>query len=530
MRNNPSIHMKPSCLWKTLRKEDGQALPWMVMMTVLFLGMAGITADLGHAYICYRELQASTDAAALAGAYELSQTGATAASVKSMASANSSVTGGRNENPNFTTVTIDPQVQCLAEVTAMGVPCGSSTTNNNTVSVVQTATIPTYFIRVLSIFGAKSASTMTLRTTAKAAMAGGDNQKWNGALVIDTTGSMNNFDSDPSCNDTQMHCALDGVQTLLSSLSPCTTESAGSGTPGDCDPFDQIALFTFPNVRANTAYNDTTCNGNSTPTVMDYTEPTKGDPYNVDYSSSNATYQITGFLYDYSSNNLAVGTTGTLNSSSTLSIAAGAGKSTTTGSGRRKHTVTCPGMQAVSMDTYYAGAIYAAQSALTAQQAANPGSKNFMIILSDGDANSSSFASGLKANGANYPSTVDECTQGVNAANYAKSLGTTVYVVSYGAQTLQAVYTPPNKYGHGGGWSSGGCKTDVDYSITPCQALQQMASSGSTFFSDVTTQASGTSSTCTSQNDVSGIANIFHAITNSLTHARLIPSTWNTTS
>ncbi len=528
MSKNRSNRMNPSELWKTLRKEDGQALPWMVMMTVLFLGMAGITADLGHAYICYQELQASTDAAALAGAFELSQSNTDVATVKSVVSANSSASGGRNANPNFTTVNIDTNPQCLAEVTALGIPCGSSPTNNNAVSVVQSATIPTYFIRVLSVFGMNQASTMTLRAAAKAAMAGGDNQKWNGAVIVDTTGSMNTNDPDPSCKDTQIHCALDGVQTLLSSLSPCTIASANSGTPGDCDPFDQVALFTFPNVKASTAYNDTTCNGNSTPTVMDYTEPAAGSPYNVDYTSSAATYQITPFGYDYSSNNLAVGTTGSLNSSSTLAIAAGAGKSYTTGSGKRKHTVTCPGMQAVSMNTYYAGAVYAAQAALTAQQSSTPGSKNFIILLSDGDANSNSFAPGLTANGSNYPSTEDECTQAVNAANYAKSLGTTVYVVSYGAQTQQAKYTK-NKYG-GGTWSSGGCKTDIHYSITPCQALQQMASSDSTFFSDISTQAAGTAQSCTSTNDVTGIANIFHAITNSLTHARLIPATWNTTS
>ena len=37
--------------------------------------------------------------------------------------------------------------------------------------------------------------------------------------------------------------------------------------------------------------------------------------------------------------------------------------------------------------TYYAGAVYAAQSSLLAAEAANPGSKNAMIILTDGAAN-----------------------------------------------------------------------------------------------------------------------------------------------
>jgi hypothetical protein len=40
--------------------------------------------------------------------------------------------------------------------------------------------------------------------------------------------------------------------------------------------------------------------------------------------------------------------------------------------------------------TYYAGVIYAAQAALTAEATANPGSQNIMILVSDGAATSSS--------------------------------------------------------------------------------------------------------------------------------------------
>ena len=48
---------------------------------------------------------------------------------------------------------------------------------------------------------------------------------------------------------------------------------------------------------------------------------------------------------------------------------------------------TCNGLQAPGGEgTYYAQAIYAAQTALASQQSKFPGSKNIMIILSDGDA------------------------------------------------------------------------------------------------------------------------------------------------
>ena len=49
--------------------QRGQLLPWMALLMILFLGFAGLAMDLGQAYIAYRELQASSDAAALAGGY-----------------------------------------------------------------------------------------------------------------------------------------------------------------------------------------------------------------------------------------------------------------------------------------------------------------------------------------------------------------------------------------------------------------------------------------------------------------------------
>src|SRR5580700_7314530 len=93
-------------LLHSLKDESGQILPWLVFLSSLFIGMAGLTLDLGHAYVCYRDLQASTDAAALAGAWEMAQPGATAASVKQYASNFSSyspggTSNGANANPNL---------------------------------------------------------------------------------------------------------------------------------------------------------------------------------------------------------------------------------------------------------------------------------------------------------------------------------------------------------------------------------------------------------------------------------------------
>jgi hypothetical protein len=204
-------------------------------------------------------------------------------------------------------------------------------------------------------------------------------------------------------------------------------------------------------------------------------------------------------------------------------------------------------MQAPGGDgTYYAGVIYAAQAALTAQASteiaadANLNPINIMIILTDGEANASSNKiAGTAANGTatsttstwpngggatssitNYPSAFDQCQQAVAAANYAKSQGTLIYSIAYGSE-------------------SSGCTTDTtgpQPNITPCQVMSQMASpnvynsSGtltrSFFYSDY--KQSGSSSTCVSTGtSVADINGIFGAISNDLLTVRLLPeSVW----
>ena len=58
-------------LCRAINNEDGQALIWTAIMVTLLVGVGGLTVDLGRAYVAYRELQASTDAAALAAASQL---------------------------------------------------------------------------------------------------------------------------------------------------------------------------------------------------------------------------------------------------------------------------------------------------------------------------------------------------------------------------------------------------------------------------------------------------------------------------
>lgn len=477
--------IRNSAIGRLCQEESGQVLPWMIFLMALFLGAAGITVDLGHAYVCYRELQSSTDAAALAGAYAMSQAGATTTSVTAAVDGSSSLSTGSNANANLPNVGVTPTFRCVSDSTIVQAPCSASPTGYNVLQVVQTSSVPTYFIRGLALFGIQAASSIPLSTMATATPLSGKNTQVNVAMVVDTTASMGQQDSDVNCGNTRIYCALQGVQTLLQQLTPCTASS----TKTNCVGFDQVSLFTFPNVTASSASNDTTC-PSSNPSIVPYATPTAGATWSAPTGSS-ATYQITGYLDDYSSNNQKGGT---LDSSSALAIATGASGKT-----------NCNGMQTPGGDgTYYAGVIYAAQSSLTAAQVANPGSQNIMIILSDGDANSTRI-SNAQHSGNVYGSLDDQCQQAITAAGYASGQGTTVYTIAYGA-------------------GSSGCSTDKSgplAGLSPCTAMQDMATSSSDFYSDST--ASQNKGQCDSSNSFS-LNSIFSSIAAKFTNARLIPN------
>ncbi len=411
-----------------LRGEQGQIIWWLPLLIVVFFGMAGLTLDLGRAYVAYHELQASTDAAALAGAYALTSATSTTA-VDTLVHQYGSESGKANATPNLPGAVLTTTYQCISDNANMvPVPCSAYPAKMNVIQVMQTSTVPMYFIRTLSLFGIKAANSITLRSYATATT-GGKPTQLNVAIVLDSTGSMASNDAACGKGVTKEECALGGVQTLLQGLLPC---APGSST---CSAYDSVSLFTFPNIAANTTGADNNCTGS--PSIIPYTAPTAPTPSTNSWTAptgSSGTYQLTGFLYDYSSNN-QVG--GSISTSSQLGMATGAGK--------------CSGIQPKGgQGTYLAGAIYAAQTALMAQSY-NTTTQNVMIMLSDGDQNISTKESNFgklnpsptrirRATHSTYPSTTDQCHQSIAAANYAKTLGTTVYTIGYDALTTRHLF------------------------------------------------------------------------------------------
>jgi Flp pilus assembly protein TadG len=517
-----------SLMRRFLRDERGQSMAVLMVTISSMMGLAGLSLESGHIYYAYRLLQASTNAAALAGAYQMPNTGTAATAVTEY----SAQSGELNATKMLTHVVATPSYKCLNTVTTdLDVVCETATGATggyNALTVTQTATIPLWFG---GLVGFRS---LNVEAVATAAMRGGANTPWNIAIIQDTTASMNDEDSGDQCDNTQINCSLQGMQVLLNDLYPCGLGQTCSST--GVAAVDSVSLFVFPAVTSATASKDYVCN-TSDPTIVAYTFPdtntayTSGAPPADLQLPSGDTYQILGFQNNYKTTDTA----SSLNQTAGIAIAAG-------DSGISK----CTGLQAPGGEgTYYAQVIYAAQAALAVQQAANPNSKNAMIILTDGDAtacasnaNTSAGACDTKAqivategtlNGTGtsktnpsgyenptYPSALGECGQAVLAAQYAATQGTTVYTIGYGSET------------------SGGCLSDATYSATvttnggswapndePCQAIAAMASAEVNFYSD---DGEGCQATAPSNQSITKLTAIFRAITDNLSTPRLIPA------
>jgi hypothetical protein len=462
-------------------------------MFTLF-GFCGFVIDTGRLYLNFQELQASTDAAAMAGGQGLPS------STNAIANANaySSLTGSKNVYSNLKSVAMVsgyPAVKCVAYA-KLPIPCDATVGTYNAIQVRQQATLNMTFAK---FFGAPN---VTLQAIATASSTGSLSIPYNIALIIDTTASMGGGGSD-SCTDpttgktasTSIACALIGAKILMLNTAPCA--GGVSTCPGTvAGSVDMISLFTFPNGQANTMANDYTspCNG---PTITStYSYPDFNATWGTTYAPTGtaADYQVTPYLADYRVNDAA----STLNTSSNLVKAIGQASG-------------CAGLQTPGgLSTFYAGALVAAQDTLT-QVSGRTGAQNAIIILSDGAANATKMATttvsgktNVATSGATYPSKVSQCQQAVNVANTITAAGTTIYSVAYGSST-----------------STSDCTTDGG-KISPCSAMQQIASNPSTFFAD---DPAGTSSGCAhTQNPETGLAQIFGAIAGSFTKARLIPA------
>jgi hypothetical protein len=329
---------------------------------------------------------------------------------------------------------------------------------------------------------------------------------WNVAIIIDATQSMTNApDSNCSGYSTRFKCAMGGVQSLLALTNPCPPGQSGCTA---ANAYFRVSLFSFPNVTSSGFSTANPCAGPFT--LETYTLPSSTATSYAPTSSSGGTYQITGYLSDYYQPTATYG----LNTSSNLVEAVGYGS-------------TAPCLPDVGgKGTYYAGAIYAAQASLIAEQK-QYGGQNAIIFLSDGEANdtvgnlNTGSNSNYSATSGLYPSIVDQCQQAIMAAHYAATYpgsNTRVYAVAYGS-TSSGCITGSN-YSDKTLVATGTYNVPVSLStLSPCVTMEDIASSLSYFFAD----SSSASSACTdSAHSTTSLGSIFSAISSSFTNPQLV--------
>jgi Flp pilus assembly protein TadG len=181
---------------------SGQALVMIVVFLAALMGIAALVIDVGYAYYTHRSLQASADAAALAGAQELPNPGM----AQAVARQYSASSGSKNARSNIPSVSTSVATKCLASVPG----CEPV----NAVVVNETAEVETKFARVLGI------DSFTVRARSTACSPCGV-KPLDVMLVLDRTLSMcmdHWGNQQPSCPD--LVNARDGLKTFLGYMDP----------------------------------------------------------------------------------------------------------------------------------------------------------------------------------------------------------------------------------------------------------------------------------------------------------------------
>jgi Putative Flp pilus-assembly TadE/G-like/von Willebrand factor type A domain len=188
---------------RTVASTAGQTLPLVVVFMFTILVFAGLVIDFGNAYRVQKALQASADASAAAGAGQLTLTyPPVAATATSQAQKYGSQPGGENPITGVPAgnVTQNVSVTCAQQV---GYNCTSG--YPNTVTVDETANVPTYLLKLLGF------STITLKAHAQACSPCGG-VPLDVMIVLDRTGSMSDNNKWPQ--------AIAGINAFMKTMDP----------------------------------------------------------------------------------------------------------------------------------------------------------------------------------------------------------------------------------------------------------------------------------------------------------------------
>jgi hypothetical protein len=532
--------------------QRGQTLAMVALMLPILLGMAALVVDLGYIYVSYEQLVAATQAAALAGGGAITNTSGPTATTFVLDYSALGTYG--NKHPNLKNVSLSVSLACVSPSSYPGLnlpPCAlypSCPSGCNMIQVQSSAQVSTLFAKILGY------KTVNFSASAVASAKGGQVPPYHIMMLLDATGSMGTG-TDTGCTQngvsvTPEQCAEYGAQTLLSGLDPCSvalTTCTLSSTPGTVlNADDQVGIMIFPGLCSNTGASETWQNcptlaagstltdtiSNSTYASDEYScPPTTSSKIPYASYNNNPEYMILGFQSNYRFSDSSG-----LNTGSNIFKTVGVG---TNNCGIAPDTA--------HYDTFYAGVIQSAQDYLT--QNTTTGVQNIIIILSDGDANTVAnnpctaggqadmcgnvaqvdgpCAAGTSPCGPGnsgvvtgvYPP-LDDCEQAVQAATYAKSLGTLIYSVSYGSETT-GCRADQTSYS----WKPATTtyKGDGNYP-TPCSTMQGMSSLPlSQYFFSVPNSAQAGGTICSNAVPITSLNQVFTTIQGELTVSRLVP-------
>jgi Flp pilus assembly protein TadG len=496
------------------KQDRGQTLVLLALLLIVVISVAGLVIDLGYAYHAQRQLQASADAAATAGALDLPNSAVNAVSNATLASG---LAGDKNAVntlysvqmvKNYPLVTcFQPcsatlTTNCVPNVTEVPMCSYNGTVTGNVVVVEETGKSPTFFSKLMG-FGS-----LTINVTSVAMAKGSAPLPINIMVVMDSTDSMNSPDGTSTSNDCwstegiptgwssgvqpeREDCAKWGIRTLLTGLNSSV---------------QSVGLETFPPVNPSYDGDEYDC--------QNPTFPSGGSTCNeegvVPYNCSQADSLIVPLSSDYLEAN------GSLSSSSNLVGAVywdAPGKTC---------KISQYGVQIAGNEgTYYAQAINEAVSVL---EAVTPKTASAIIVIGDGTIN---YKSSLSGNGGGQSGDNSPCTSAITAAHTAFTAGISVYSVGYGipnpattnvggdfAQT-GGMDKPPNPEANCG---------PGDSTLTPCDVMQQIASTyGATgnpnFYSDDTAGCKATANS-----GLTDLGSIFKGLAATLGNTRLLPS------
>lgn len=390
-----------------------------LLMPVL-LGLVGVVLDVGHAYSVQRRLQATADSAALAGAANLPS----AANAVSAAQSYGAKPGEQNALGGGDTVTENVSTKCLATFPGC--------TTANAVTVSESATVNTFFARVLGV------KTFTVNAKSTACSPCGA-KPLDIMIVLDRTGSMCLDDNDQPNGCVDLTNARNGISTFLDLMDPS---------------LDRVGLAVLPPAPSASS----PC---GTPTYVTRTGddyPSGG--YEDFYSSQTAPYVLVPLTSTYATR------TGVLNTSSSLIS-----------------TLNC--LPAAGW-TAYAKALEAAQAEL--QKDGRPGVQKAIVFFSDGAANTGpryldSNPTKCNANTCTTPYVTQPCNQGVTSAAAIKATGTLIYSMGYDLAAGTANICQTNTYETNRRGQLTSTQNDETPAITATSALQEIAS-GPTYFYD----------------------------------------------